>query len=64
MVCSICNKHENENLFHILNVYNAMREGLIENVENFGDILRPLSLHKLMSLYNFLGVLCVYVHLL
>ena len=62
MVCSICNKYEHENLFHILNVcpiYNAWREvylrDSIENVENFWDILRPLSLQKLRRWYNFIG---------
>ena len=58
----VCNKYEKENLVHILNVcpiYNALREvylrDSIENVENFWDILRPLNLQKLRSLYNFIG---------
>ena len=62
MVCSMCNKYEKENLVHIFNVcpiYNALREvylrDSIENVENFWDILRPLNLQKLRSLYNFIG---------
>ena len=56
MVCYICNKYEKENLVPILNVcpiYNALRD-FIENVENFWDILRPLNLQKLRSLYNFI----------
>ena len=54
MVCSICNKDEKENLVHILNVcpiYNALRDP-IENFENFWDILGPLNLQKLRSLYK------------
>ena len=67
MVCSICNKYEKKNLVHILNVcpiYNALREVYLrdsfENVENFWEILRPLNLQKLRSLYNFIGgALCL-----
>ena len=61
MVCSICNKLENEDLFHILNVmcpmYNALREiGLgdsLENSETFWDILKPFELEGVKEFMQF-----------
>ena len=60
MVCLICNKYENEDLFDILNlisIYVQCIEGglfvlrsSIENVESFWYILKAVSLKELKRL--------------